>query len=344
MLKKCLIIRYGAYGDSLIITPLLRRLKKDGWHIILQTSERGMEILQDDPYVDELLLHKLNSVPSNQLSEYWDKLVKNINPDKVINLSESIEVDLALHPASVRYIWPKNQRAKFANVNYYEHTFVKSGIPITEDDDFRPHITLSKKECDFAKRTMANGKMNIVWGLSGSGKNRAWPWVDVVVNNLWASYDNIMVHFVGDEQCQILEYGLNNKKKCNLLSGKISMRQSIALCKYADLVICPDTGLLHGAGCFDVPKIGLLGNTTKMAITKHFVNDFSIEADKNLSECAPCSYLVYDNSVQCPIEPTSHASWCMYYGLNPIVVEEAIHEFIAKRTSLTRHIPSKIMS
>ena len=40
------------------------------------------------------------------------------------------------------------------------------------------------------------------------------------------------------------------------------------LTKLVDLVISPDTGVLHASGAFDTPKIGLLGHTTIENITK----------------------------------------------------------------------------
>jgi ADP-heptose:LPS heptosyltransferase len=50
----------------------------------------------------------------------------------------------------------------------------------------------------------------------------------------------------------------------------------MALTKFVDLVISPDTGVLHASGCYDTPKIGLLGHTTIENITKYFKNDYSI--------------------------------------------------------------------
>jgi len=110
------------------------------------------------------------------------------------------------------------------------------------------------------------------------------------------------------------------------LAGEISMRESMLLTKYVDLVIAPDTGILHASGCYDTPKIGLLGHTTKENITKYFKNDYSIEAT---CACAPCFYLIYDHAVQCPIERVTSAAWCMAEGIKPEVLFNKIKEVLS---------------
>lgn len=332
-MKKCLIHRLGAFGDSIIITPVLRELKKQGYYIILNTSERGKHILKNNPNIDEYILEKTDSVPNDKLDEHWKKMRKRIKPDKVINFSESLEVDIVMHPASPRYNLSKKEREKYTLINYYEHTFKHAKIEIPETvyakDFFKPEMFFTEEEEKKAQEILKKDKFNIIWGLSGSGKNKCYPWFDYICNNILSKNKNVHIYFVGDEQCQILEYGWEKNPNVTCLSGKIKMRESIALTKYADLVVCPDTGLIHGAGCFDTPKICLLGHTTIENITKHFVNDYSIEADPELAECAPCARLIYEQS-QCPLEPLSNAVWCMHHGISMDKVENKILEVICQ--------------
>ena len=88
----------------------------------------------------------------------------------------------------------------------------------------------------------------------------------------------------------------------------------MTLTKYVNLVIAPDTGVLHASGCYETPKIGILGHTNITNITKHFINDFSIEAE---CACAPCFHLIYDHDVQCPVDVVTRAAWCMSAGIPP---------------------------
>ena len=68
-MKKALIIRYGAYGDGIIITPAVRRLKEMGYHTILRGSQRMKEVFENNPYLDEFILHP-KEMPVEDLSEH----------------------------------------------------------------------------------------------------------------------------------------------------------------------------------------------------------------------------------------------------------------------------------
>ena len=329
-MKKCLIVRYGAYGDMVIINPVIRHLKGKGYYIILNTSERGIEIAKNDPNIDDIIPYKSDSVRYDDLEKHWKKLRKKVKPDKFINFSESIEKNISLHPSSPIYNWPKYKRKKYAKMNFYEKTFEWAGVDWRSlpSNSLRPEIYLTEAEEEKAQSYIRPNCKNLVWGLSGSGKNKAWPWVDQVVKELIKKHDDIHIIFVGDESCQILEQGWNDEANVTCLSGKIKMRESIALTKYCDLTVAPDTGLLHGAGCFNKPKMGLLGHTTKENITKHFLMDYSIEADPENAECARCARLIYDNQIQCPTDPQSGASFCMQYGIDPTLVYNEIERVL----------------
>ena len=139
-----------------------------------------------------------------------------------------------------------------------------------------------------------------------------------VCNQIGKDYPNVHVITVGDLKCEILEDietpDLTNVTK---LSGKIPMRTSMALTGLVDLVISPDTGIIHASGCYDTPKIGIFGHTTIEMISKHFTNDYSLEADTDLAPCSPCSLLIYDMRQQCPLNFDTHSSICLADGQPP---------------------------
>lgn len=316
-MKKALVVRLGAYGDMVIISPLLKRLKELGYFVILNTSTRGMEVYQHNKYVDELIFHADNSIPDDKLNEHWDEQRNRINPDYYINLCESIEVNIALHPKDKeRYDLPKEERIKICNKNYYEETFRIAGI---EPVDFRPHIHFSKAQSKAAKSFIKKDKFNVLVALMGSGHNKFFPWTQKIIDKVNGKDWNVIT--VGDMRSVLVEESFETP--IVRLAGKIPMMLSMALTKYVDCVIAPDTGLLHASGCYSTPKIGILGHTTKENITKHFVNDYSIEAEVF---CAPCMRLIYDYTAQCPIDPATGAAMCMGSGVHPQLVIDRILE------------------
>lgn len=309
-MKKCLVCRIGAYGDCIIITPVIKKLKELGYYVVVHTGKRGLEALKHNPYIDEFSKHD-ESVPIAQFLDNIKKVRKEQNPDKFIDFSESIEVNVALHPIGPRYVYPKEERKKFCNKNYYDVTEEWANLDGTPCQKL-PDLHFSKEEEEQVKKIIQPNKFNILWALSGSGKQKVYPWTEFVIGEVLKNLKNVHVITVGDERCQLLET-LNVREVTNL-SGKLPMRFSMCLTKFTDLVISPDTGVLHASGAFDTPKIGLLGHTTIENITKYFENDYSLEAK---CACAPCFYLIYDYKIQCPVDPITKAAWCMAHGITP---------------------------
>lgn len=316
-MKKALIIRYGAYGDSIIITPVLRRLKELGYYVVVETSCRGVNVLANNTNIDELFEYEDDKVPNHFLADYWKQLEDHIKPDITINFCESIEVALAMHPNREEYkLLTKEQKMERCNKNYYEFTmdWAKLDVPknIDPKEFYKPELFFTDGEEEWCRKIVKKNKFNVLFGLMGSGMNKLYPWNIHIINELAMKHDDINIITVGDPRCIDIEKSLQDN--VIKLSGKIGIRESLALTKHVDLVVAPDTGLLHAAGCYDTPKIGLLGHTTKENITKHFINDHSIEAE---CHCAPCFNLVYEYKDQCPIDQKTKAAKCMGAGIPP---------------------------
>ena len=324
-MKKCLVVRFGALGDNLIITPALKRLKQLGYYVIVNTTQRGMKIFANNPNIDEFIADIDNKRTPDELVKHWHEQEKRIAPDRYINFSESIECGVALHPICPMYIYPKKERYDRCNRNYYDVTEEWAKL---EGCQKLPEMYFTKEEEAKVKSIIKPDKFNILWCLSGSGRQKVYPWADYVIGEVLKNHKDVNFITVGDERCQLLET-LENDRVQNL-SGNIEIRLAMLLTRYVDLVVSPDTGILHASGMFETPKIGLLGHTTVTNITKHFINDYSIEAD---CSCAPCFHLIYDSKIQCPISPITGATWCMAEGIKPERVYDRIKEVYQKRNN-----------
>jgi ADP-heptose:LPS heptosyltransferase len=332
MAKKVLVIRLGALGDMIMITPAIKRLKEMGYYVVLNTNKRGRTIFENNPNVDEIIDHD-ESMHIDDLPSHWDKLREQVNPDKFVNFSESIECNVALHPIQPQYNYTKLERRKLADRNYYDVTEQWAGL---EGCQKLPELYFTSSELAEAKSHIHPGKLNILWQLSGSAKQKVYPWADYVIGEILKEYPDVYVITTGDEKCQLLE-SLLDERIVNL-SGRIPARIAMCLTGSVDLVISPDTGVLHASGCYQTPKIGLLGHTTIENITKYFINDYSIEAQ---CACAPCFRLIYEYEIQCPIESVTRAAWCMAEGFPPERVYARIKETIGRiKTYRTEAVPA----
>lgn len=324
---KILIFRLGAFGDTIIITPVLRYLHKQGHELYVIVNERGMQVLKGNPHVKLLIEQKTDSVPVDQLSKHISYMQKKHGCEKVIDFSESIEVALSLHPRSPEYKLPKFEKLNRFNRNFYEYSFEHAGQNALYDSQvLKPELFFDNQEIDKAKSYLSSG-FNILMGMSGSGSNKAWPYSVELAEKICQEIPQAHIITVGDERCQMIEPIIDGR--VTNLSGKVSMRTSMALTGVVDLVISPDTGLLHASGCYDTPKIGILGHTTIENITKHFANDYSVESDGNKAPCSPCFFLVYNMKLQCPVHSTG-AALCMGAGLPVDTIMNQVRKVYAR--------------
>jgi ADP-heptose:LPS heptosyltransferase len=325
--EKILICRLGAYGDCLIITPLIRHLKNTGNEVVVLTSDRGIQVLGNNPNISKLILHEKDSVPVTKLRPYFESVREAYECDRYIDLCESIECNLAFHPAQPYYNWEREERKAMANKNYYEETFDFAGVMVDKTpENLRPEVffTEEEEEANTVFRSNYIGKKIIVWGLAGSALHKSFPYTHIVMEKILEKYPEVVFITMGDERCEILETTLRHPRVV-WKSNKWTFRESMCMVKHAFAVVCPDTGILHSAGCWDTPKLGLLTSTSQTNITKHFVNDYSIQADV---PCAPCYRLIYNAGIQCPLDSAMFAPFCNAYGISPEAVVDNIEAII----------------
>ena len=296
----------------------------------MRGSKRSQEVFENNPHLDEFILHD-KDMPRDKLPEHWEELQKELKPeDKWINFCESIECNVALHPINPSYNYTKKERFELCNRNYYDVTAEWAGL---EGCQKLPELYFTTFEAEEAQKHLKKEHVNILWQLSGSGRQKVYPWTDYVIGEVLKNYEN--VHFIttGDERCQLLE-SVEDVQITNL-SGKIPARIAMCLTQYVDLVISPDTGVLHASGCYTTPKIGLLGHTTRTNITKYFMNDYSLEAQ---CACSPCFRLIYDHEIQCPRDFITQAAWCMAEGISPERLYDRISSVVGEKVRARRPI------
>lgn len=317
--KEALVIRYGALGDTVWVTPVLKRLKKEGYYVVMNCSDYNAQVLKENPNIDEFIIHHTSTdVPYGELTNYWERIGEDF--EKVINLTQSIEGVLVKCEGSNEFYWPHEKRHEECNVNYQDRTMEVSGYP--DAKGCLPELHFSDIEEHLARMFVQHhrDKFTILWGLSGSAYHKTYPWAEYVAAEFAATHpDDVEIFTVGDETCKILEW--QNAVTINK-SGVWTIRQSFIMSKYTDLVIGPDTGLLNAAACFDTPKIVFMSAGSVENLTKYWKNTASLTPKD--CECYPCHKLIHTNT--CPKgKITQTATLCME-NIKPEVVIEAIEK------------------
>ena len=284
----CVFIqRFGAFGDMIQMSSILPGLKEQGLYVVVGTTEAGMEVVKNDPHVDEFFIQDNDQVPNNELSKYWHKVKEHCH--KFVNLSESVEGSLLAIEGRRQFYWKKAFRHLVMGVDYLEATHAIAGVPNNYAPKFYPNKQEEKWGAKY-RRKLGNNKFVIMWSVAGSSVHKVYPYMDEVFARLLHTYPDIRIIVVGDLLSSVAEIGWEKEKRIIRKCGKWSIRESLAMAQRCDLVVGPETGVLNAVSFEDVPKILMLSHSSRENIGGSWVNTDAIEP---LSECHPCHKIHY---------------------------------------------------
>lgn len=290
------IARYGAMGDMVMVTPLIRALADDGFEVTVNCTAYSAPILDNNPHVHNLLIQERDAIPNPELGDYWSYWSKQY--DRYINLSESIEGRLLKVEGRRDYFTSRAWRTRQCNHNYYDFTLKLGGYPNLTGR--RGELYLSREERRFAEklRNQYAGKRIILWSLGGSSHHKVYGYFEPTAREWLDKHPDSVIITVGDERVKPAEFEHERLiRKC----GMWSIRQTFAALSVVDLVVGAESVAINAAGCFDVPKVPILSHSTHHNLCEHFVNDFCISPDPALVPCYPCNQLHYSRG-SCPLQ------------------------------------------
>jgi len=298
---KILVIRLGAIGDMIMITPLLKALYEDGNIIDVYCKRSASDIIRHNPHVKKVLYHD-DSLKIEDCDIAFEKAGEGY--ERVINLTGSIEGSLVKVQGTHEDKWPQYFKHAHCNINYYDQTMMLGGYPEKKGENGELFFSAAEESAARQYRRKYKDKFLILWALAGSSIHKAYPMAEVVAKKFLNRHPDAMTITVGDALSSILEWRHPQAKS---YSGIWPVRKSMIMAKYADLVIGPDTGMLHAAGCYDTPKIILLTAVTHENVSKYWNNCYHI-LPRN-TECYPCHRLIYTRDA-CPTMPGINAAAC----------------------------------
>jgi ADP-heptose:LPS heptosyltransferase len=330
--KSVLVVRYGAIGDTLQASSILPELKRQGFHVSWLCEPSGHEYLQHDPHIDAFIVNDKDQVPNHELPAYWAHLAKKF--DRFINLCESVEGSLVKLPGRADYNWPHALRKEMCNQNYLEFIAKMADLPFHPEHHFYEsdaegcwadqrvqEITIAVNR-GAAPLARTKKPYLVMWALSGSSVHKFYPHQDAIIARLMLHMPEAHVILVGDPASAILEAGWEHEHRVHCLSGRISVRQTLALAKRCNLVIGPETGVLNAVAFESMSKIMLLSHSSAENLTKHWVNTYPLASQK--TPCWPCHRLHYTRE-HCPEDKPTGASQCMA-ELHPDLIWSAVED------------------
>ena len=284
--KSVMICRFGATGDMIMLTPALRAFKEQGYKVFLNTVPDGYEALRYNPNIDRWYFIQEGALQNHEFPAYVETLRRRY--PKVIDLCYNFTSMALFERQHKEFHYNDVIRDHLASENYYDRLMSACGL---SQRGTRPEFHLSEGEelIGHYMRRKYRGKFIVLWQLSGSSAHKIYPYADQIIEYLVPKYPDMVFFLTGaNYQVQILQPTENPQIKPRV--GIWNLRQPMVMSKFVDLVISPETAVLHAAGAFDTPKIGLLTHSRRENVTKYFKNDYSLQAKV---ECSPCHRLVH---------------------------------------------------
>lgn len=259
--KKLITFRNGGVGDLIFQLPAMKYIKdtyESNVELTICCNEQYLDIFKKIDYIDNIIALPLE----------LDILLSN---DYFVNFEGLIE---------------SSDRAKFINAydSHAEKFFVKPKnlIPVLQSDEQYDKIVL---------REIDKSKINIVIGFQASAPIRSvhpdlYANLIAEVSNL---YPNVKFYICGTKkQSKLIDNlvdALKSQAKvfnCVNWSKKYSeLGMTISLIKHSNCVISPDSGLLHVAGGFEIPNIGLYGAFPSELRIKYYKNSIGLDSMSN---------------------------------------------------------------
>lgn len=271
---RALLVRYGAFGDVLQASSVIKGLKDQGYHVTLHCSPPGSDVIAHDPNIDKIILFDKDQIPNHNLGDFWTWQKKKYN--LFVNLSESVEGSLLAMPGRAQYGWLPEARHQMMNRNYLEFQHALAGVPHVPQVKFFP----TDEERTWAKKIrskMGEGPV-VMWALAGSSIHKTWAGLDNILASLMVQFPTCNVVLVGGPECVILEQGWEKESRIHKTSGKWSIRQTLTFLGCCDMVIGPETGVLNAASQMPMPKVVFLSHSTVDNLTRDWVDTSSLSS------------------------------------------------------------------
>lgn len=259
--KSILVMRAGGYGDLLLLSPVLREVKRRWPHctIAVCAIPHFLAVLEHLPFVDERINYPIPTAIADQFHAWV--LLENV-----------IE---------------KNEDAKTMHMtDVFAGNF---GITSDEKYDRQPAYVVTTDEATWAKMAYPRkkGMQRLCVQMEAQAPNRSYPAQRMT---------QVCEHFLKTGRWEVFLLGEPGKFKVDEIPNLICLpqhnttfRQSCAVVATSDSVLGPDSAMVHVAGALSVPAIGLYG---PFPADIRVAYSPSVQVIEGKGHCAPCFHHV----------------------------------------------------
>ena len=314
-INRILVIKYSAIGDLIMSTPAFRSLKKayPNAKISLLIGKWSLPIIENNPNIDEFIVVDDDIFAKKKIAGLLGlilKLRKN-KYDLVISFHRSLAMSLFSRLVGGRNTlgFDRNGEGRFYSIKtlydkvnglHESEKFLELIKEVGGSDeelkfDFYYKDSEEKRVLEIMKENKLVGNGAVVAFLPGGGVNpsmsfeqKRWPienWTklgDLLKENM-----NAKIVTLGSKSeakiCQEAINSMSSKEGVNDFCGKISLREASIMLNYVDILITPDSSLMHVASALNTKTIALFGPTDP----KNYAPP-NIKVIKSSRSCSPC--------------------------------------------------------
>ncbi len=250
MPKKILLIKLISMGDVIMVTPIIEAMRKKypNSEIVFATSNKYGEILEGNPYLDRLIL--VRDFDRREFDLEFD-YYKSMTLALLYREDWDLVYQIQLLDLSCGY-WGTDHHlqdlyADIANVKLIgERPIIK--ITQTQRDKIQVLFgTYVKSDETVVLLHTTSG-----WKLKDWDSRKFVQLADMISKKY-----NVKIFQIGGPDDIIIQ-----SDRVIHLEGKLSLKETAALMERSDLLICPDTGLMHMAAVLGLKIVALFGPTS----------------------------------------------------------------------------------
>ncbi|MBI9054786.1 MAG: glycosyltransferase family 9 protein [Bacteroidales bacterium] len=301
---KFLIIRFSSIGDIVLTSPVVRNLKQQVENVEIHyiTKPQFKSIVDNNPHIDKVhvLKKSLKETVEELKYEHFDYIIdlhRNLRTARFKNKLKIISFSFE------KLNWEKWQLVNFKKnkmpdvhiVDRYVDTL--KVFDVKNDNQGLDYFIPEKDEVNVSEiaEDFSKGYIGVVVGAFHYTKKLTKEKIIAICNKI----DKPILLLGGPDNAEEAEE--IKKEVSGIISntcGKYNLNQSASLVKQANVILTPDTGLMHIASAFKKKIVSVWGNTVpEFGMYPYLPHpDSEIVEIKDLN-CRPCSKIGFS---ECP--------------------------------------------
>jgi ADP-heptose:LPS heptosyltransferase len=293
---KFLIIRFSSIGDIVLTTPIVRCLKNqvEDSEIHYLTKSKFAPVIEGNPYIDKIykLDNNFNQLVHELKEESYDFIIDLHHNLRTLRVKNRLKrFSLTFNKLNIeKWLMVNFKINKLPNIHIVDRYF-EALVPFSVENDNQGLDFFIPKDDQILLSELLPGLNSkfMILAVGGGHFTKQIP-VDKIIE-LLGNIKYPVVLIGGKEDIdKAREVKKFAKETVYNLVGKLNIGQSASLINLAEIIVTPDTGVMHIAAALGKKIFSVWGNTIPaFGMYPYFPGKGSEIFEVNNLKCRPCS-------------------------------------------------------